>query len=147
MKKKDVEIKLEIKDIQKNGYHVFLNAKIEGKKARMILDTGASKTVLSLHFLEENNLFDDDLKTSKDEAIGIGAEPLETYIYEINNFTLGKTTISSFETVVLDLKHINNSYQQFEMKTIDGILGGDFLNKYEAVISYKKKLLKFTVSK
>jgi hypothetical protein len=147
MKKKNIEVRLEITDIQNNGYHVFIDVKIEGGKARMILDTGASKSVLALDFLKNNDLYDEDLEKSKDEAIGIGAEKLETFLYQINKFVLGKATISKFETVVLDLKHINNSYEQFEMKSIDGILGGDFLHEYNAVISYKKKLLKFTLKK
>ena len=38
--------------------------------------------------------------------------------------------IKNYQTVLLDLSHVNNSYSQIKIKPIDGVLGSDILHKY-----------------
>ena len=48
---------------------------------------------------------------------------------------------------MLDLSHVNQSYEQIGLKPIDGVLGSDVLLKYNAVIDYEKKILKLKFKK
>lgn len=45
--------------------------------------------------------------------------------------------IENFEAVLLDLAHVNESYEKLGLTPIDGVLGGDVLYKYNAAINYK----------
>jgi hypothetical protein len=40
---------------------------------------------------------------------------------------------------LVDLKQFNNVYKQHSRPLIDGIIGGDILNDYNAIIDYNKK--------
>ncbi|OQA10334.1 MAG: hypothetical protein BWY67_01178 [Bacteroidetes bacterium ADurb.Bin397] len=43
--------------------------------------------------------------------------------------------------VLLDLSHVNQSYEILKLKPVDGVIGGDLLKRYEAIIDYSKKTL------
>lgn len=144
--KQKVKVKLHIENIENNGTHIFIDVKLNKIKAKMIVDTGASKSVLDLNFLKNNHLFNETLmEGTQDEAVGIGAEKIATFLYEVKNFSFGKTKLKKMEMVVLDLTHINQSYELVGLEHIDAILGGDFLEKHEATISYKKSELSFYI--
>ena len=53
----------------------------------------------------------------------------------------------NYKTILLDLSHVNNSYEQIKLKPVDGVLGSDLLLKYSAVIDYDKKILKLKFPK
>jgi predicted aspartyl protease len=40
------KIKIDVREIEKKNYHLFIDLKMGGKPCRLLLDTGASKTVL-----------------------------------------------------------------------------------------------------
>ena len=48
---------------------------------------------------------------------------------------------TNLKSVLLDLKHVNVSYDTLGYSAIDGVLGNDVLVKYKAVINYKKLTL------
>ena len=39
------------------------------------------------------------------------------------------------------MSYINNSFREKEIGEVDGIIGGDILNEFDANINYEKKLL------
>ncbi|MBI2281436.1 MAG: clan AA aspartic protease, partial [Bacteroidetes bacterium] len=55
--------------------------------------------------------------------------------------TLNDLTLNHYEATLLNLHHVNESYQKIGLASIDGILGGDILTDYKAVIDYKNATL------
>ena len=106
-----------------------------------MIDTGASKTVFDsscvLKFVKKK-----DLQPNKSKSVGLGTSDVETKIVEINNLKLGTMKVKKLEIAVLDLSHVNHSYEEIKLPKIDGVLGSDFLMKYKAVINYPKAFLK-----
>jgi len=49
--------------------------------------------------------------------------------------------IKDYETVAIDMGHINQTFSMLEMPLIDGVLGGDILMDFQAKIDYKTKTL------
>jgi hypothetical protein len=47
----------------------------------------------------------------------------------------------------MDMNHINELYQKVSDYKICGLLGSDFLLKYNAVIDYKRRVLKLSDQK
>ncbi len=59
----------------------------------------------------------------------------------LSNLKLGELEIVDYDATILDLKHVNQSYEKLDLEPIDGIIGGDILTGYKAVIDYEKKEL------
>ncbi|MFI5219791.1 MAG: retropepsin-like aspartic protease [Bacteroidia bacterium] len=137
-RKKTTSIPLKILRIEHDGLHLLVMAKINGKNARLIVDTGASRTVFDKKRIQK---FVKDKKFKKHEGIstGLGTNSMESHVVKIDKIEIGKLVLNEFVFVLLDLSHVNSSYAQIGMKEIDGVLGGDILMNHKAVIDYGKK--------
>jgi predicted aspartyl protease len=131
------KIKLVIEELERKNYHLFVNLEINGIDCRLLLDTGASKTVFDservLRFVKSFKI-----KSNESKSVGLGVSEMETHVVNLKKITIGKLEIKKMEVAVLPIGHVNTTYQQLEIPEIDGVLGSDFLMKYEAVIDYPK---------
>ncbi|RYE18542.1 MAG: clan AA aspartic protease [Sphingobacteriaceae bacterium] len=135
MSKKSIPLK--VLNLHGNGFHVLVDVKLFGKLFQLVLDTGASKTAfdktLLLELIHENKL-----KNSGYLTTGLGTNNMESFTVEITNLYIGKFNIPALEVAVLDLSAINIAYQKLEIAPVLGVLGGDVLVEYGAVINYEK---------
>ena len=132
---------VEILLIEDEGYHLLVKVKVNGKNATMLIDTGASKTVFDKGRILR--LADDkEFRTLEKLSTGLGTTEMETQSTVLKKLQIGKLLISKFEAIVIDLSHVNLTYAKLDLAAIDGVLGSDLMVKHEAVIDYKKKLLK-----
>ncbi len=142
-KTKITEIPITIISIEDDGFHLLIPVKINNKKAKLLIDTGASRTVFDkdrmMHFVGNNK---DQYEENQKLSTGIGTNALKSQAFILNKLTLGDLKIKKYPAVVLDMVHINISYENLKIPAIDGVVGGDILSKYKAVINYKKKTLK-----
>jgi len=137
-------LSLTILPIENDGYHLLVQIKINNKLANLILDTGASRTVFDenriVGFLGHNNLEEQERLST-----GLGTATMTSKKVEIENLQLGEIEINNYEATILDLQHVNQSYEKLELQLIDGVLGGDILHDYNAVVDYKNRALIFDV--
>ncbi|MDP4267450.1 MAG: retropepsin-like aspartic protease [Bacteroidota bacterium] len=124
------------------GYHIHLEAKINDKPVKLVLDTGASKTVFDITQIKDI-IEEAEYKEINSLSVGIGTDTLTSYSIKINLFSIGKLEIENFETVLIDMNIINDSYAKFNLPGIQGILGSDVLINYNANIDLKKKVISF----
>lgn len=134
------KINIIAEEIEKKNYHLFIEIKIGKRTSRLLVDTGASKTVFDSHqvlkFVKKKKL-----KTHATKSVGLGVSEVETKVVKLKELKFGRLKVSKMEVAVLDLSHVNQSYSQLELPNIDGVLGSDFLMKYKAVINYKKSTI------
>ncbi len=131
---------MQITELEPNNYHLIIVGWFEnGKTGNWVIDTGASKTVFDKNLVEHYTV----LEGESDEiyTAGIGDGPQEISIAILTSLQLGKLKIENQKVALLDLSHINEMYSKVTSLTICGLLGGDFLMKYKAVIDYKDQLL------
>jgi predicted aspartyl protease len=136
-------IPLELTNIEESGFHLMLNAKVGRKKIRLLVDTGASKTVFDKTRL--SNILgnkNQEFESIEQLSTGLGTNDMESHIAELKSIKIGDIRIKNFEVVVLDLSHVNVSYEMIGDKGIDGVLGSDLLEKYKAVIYFSPPRLK-----
>ena len=121
----------------------MLKGTIHGKDANFLIDTGASRSVFDPNTI---STFIDDLQFEKKEGMtaGVGSSDLESSTFQIDEFSLGELEIHVYEAVALDLENIHEMYGKLGLPRIDGIVGGDLLKRYKAVINYRSKKLRFT---
>jgi len=116
---------------------------IHGKEANFLIDTGASRSVFDPNTI---STFIDDLEFEKKEGMtaGVGSSDLESATFRIDAFFIGGLEIADYEAVALDLENIHEMYEKLGLPRIDGIIGGDLLKCYKAIVNYKSKKLRLT---
>lgn len=116
---------------------------IHGKEASLLIDTGASRSVFDPKTI---TTFIEDIQFEKKEGMsaGVGSSDLESATFVIDRLGIGALEITDYEAVALDLENIHEMYGKLGLPHIDGIIGGDLLKRYKAVINYRSKKLRLT---
>lgn len=140
MLSRNTNIPIDILQIEDDGSHLLIKAKINGKSARLLIDTGASRSVFDeeriRQFVNDKSfILHDKLST------GLGTNSMQTSTVILKSVKLGDLVIENFDAVLLDLKHVNGTYGTLGFSAIDGVLGNDILVKYNAIVNYKKLTL------
>lgn len=136
-----MKIKIPIRILKlEDGFHLLVKLRVNGKAARLLIDTGASKTVFDRECIKK---FISAEKLEKHDKLstGLGTSNMKSQLAVIDSITLRKIRIRDYRTIVIDLSHVNRAYGQMKQKPIDGVLGSDILEKYRAVIDYGKRIL------
>ena len=133
-------IPIELLFIEDAGYHLLIKARVNGKVAALLIDTGASKTVFDKDKVQRF-IHKSSFTILGKLSTGLGTAKMETHSTVLKKIQLGKLLVSEFETIVIDLSHVNQTYARLDLPEIDGVLGSDLMLKYNAVIDYKKKKL------
>jgi hypothetical protein len=137
-----ITVPLQIIDLHGDGFHPLVNVMIHNKPFTLVLDTGASKTAFDHGtFMQFENIT--SIASSDRLSTGLGTNNMTSFTAIINNMFIGDLLVSEFEVAVLDLSSINIAYRQLNHPEVLGVLGGDILMKYKAVIDYGKKVIKF----
>ncbi len=129
---------IEIFAIEDDGYHLKTKLIVNDKLANVIIDTGASRSVFDENRITNYVNFD-ELEEHDRLSSGLGTNTMVSKKVEIEKLQLGDIVINDYEATILDLSHVNASYEKLELELIDGILGGDILKEYNAVIDYNKE--------
>ena len=117
-----------------NTNHIIIDCKINGINGKFILDTGASNSCIDLLSADK---FDLSYKKFKEKTSSASNIIKETFHSKQNTLEIAKLKKTNFEFILFDMKHINDSLNEKEIHSIDGIIGGDFLAEHNAVINYK----------
>ncbi|MEI7801808.1 MAG: retropepsin-like aspartic protease [Bacteroidota bacterium] len=134
------KINIEILSIQDYGIHCFIPVKVNGVTARLLIDTGASKTVFAKEFIA-NHL--NELYTHKSEQLttGLGSSNIESEEAVIPLMKIGKLRVKNYHAHILDLSQVNDTYKQVDLPPIDGVIGCDLLLEHKATLNFKKRSL------
>jgi predicted aspartyl protease len=138
------ELIIELVPIEQDGFHIFIKARINGKLARFLVDTGASRTVVDkariMRFIPHEEAEFEKLESF---SAGLGTNTMESHTIVLKSLSFGRLVIKDYQTAALDLSHVNQSYGMIRMKKIDGVIGGDLLHRLRAVIDYKMEEVRF----
>ncbi|MBO6518177.1 MAG: clan AA aspartic protease [Bacteroidia bacterium] len=138
---KKQKIKIDLVHLGDEGCHIFCKAKIDGKKARVLIDTGASKTVLSKEFANGLKRLKYLELPEENGTAGIGPEKIEAQFARIKSIQFKKLNIKKLVVGTIDVTHVKQLYENLNIKPFDLILGGEVLEKYNAHIDYKNRIL------
>ena len=144
------KIKIEMISIDENGYHFMVQALANGKSIRLLVDTGASRTVFDkTRLLSLFNKKEIKFKNVVHKSVGLGTKSMKSQTAVLSELKIGDCEIQNFQLVVLNLEHVNFSYQMIGDAGIDGVIGSDLLVDLKAVINIQKRelSLKQTVKK
>ena len=135
-------IPLRLLQLQEQGTHILVEVTLFNTAHLMVLDTGASKTVFDKNQLETIHSDQFQLESTDTLSSGLGTNTMQSFLIHIPHLSMQDWTIKNYKAAVLDLSSINYAYEQMNLQPVIGVLGGDILARYGAVIYYKKKTLK-----
>lgn len=138
-----IEIPINIINIEGDGFHLIAEGMINNKPARFVVDTGASRTVFDKDRIL-NYIDNPEFNEKEGISAGIGGTDLSSFIFNIEELSFGDLKINDYQAVAMDLSNVNNSYAMLKLPPVDGVLGGDLMKKYQAVINYKLKKMRLT---
>lgn len=140
--KKKIKIPIKVVQLGEEGTHIFCKARVNGKKARVLIDTGASKSVLAKSFADKiKNL--KNVSVNDNSTSGIGPEAVEATFAKLKKLQFKSLVIKKLVVGTIDVSHVTTMYDTLGVKPFDLILGGEVLERYNAVIDYKRELLIF----
>lgn len=137
----ETRVPLELINLHDDGFHLLVEVVVFGQFFNVVLDTGASKTVFDKAEIEKH-IKDSELTISDRLSTGLGTNSMESHTTILPVLTIGKFKIKNFEAAVLDLSIISHAYSSLNLPPVIGVLGGDILKRYQAIINYKKLHLK-----
>ena len=117
--------------------HYLIEAKINGINGKFILDSGASNSCVCI---TQENKFKLETKKSKISASSATSEMSNTSISNKNLVSISKWE-NTIDLVTFNMSHINKTFNEKEIESVDGIIGADLLKKSKAVLDYKSNKL------
>lgn len=137
-----ISVPIEIINLDEDGFHIFTQGYIEDIPCRILIDTGASKSVIDASF-SALNLEYHDFEENDRGATGIGANNLQSKIVQIKHFQIGTYLHQNVICSVLPFDHVKETYLKIGIDPFDVILGMDILYSANANIDLKNSEIVF----
>jgi len=119
--------------------HLEAVAIVNGTTITLIVDTGASGTVLDLEYSRELGF---PLVVQDMQGGGVGNAKIDIYHLDVEDLIIGDFQINHPQIYAIDLSHARENLRQHGIESdVHGILGADILDHYQAVIDYSTKTL------
>ncbi|MGM9477542.1 aspartyl protease family protein [Pedobacter sp. GSP4] len=137
---RSISIPLKLINLQDDGFHLLVEVLVFKETHLVVVDTGASRSVFDKALIEKH--LSETLQVSDEINAATLFTTTTTIQATIPELKIGKLKIKHYETVAFDLQSVSETYEQFGHPPIMGIIGGDILMEYKAVIDYNKLLLR-----
>ncbi|MCB9241060.1 MAG: clan AA aspartic protease [Flavobacteriales bacterium] len=134
------KIFLERIDLGEQGCHLFCKGSIHHHSIRILIDTGASKSVLSSRMAEQLPSLR-QVHLADNETSGIGPEKLTAEFVQLSRLRVGNVRLNDLIVGVMNLDHVTALYERMGYQPFDFILGGDILDACRAQIDYGKLVM------
>ena len=132
-------IPFEIKETEDGSFHPIIQAEIDGRTIFLILDTGASRTVIDKTLVTSYTAITDNNQEAF--AAGINAQKMEVEQVVLPCLKFGDILFSNLAVFSTDLKPVSDLFEEMAQTPIDGLLGCDFLNTNSAIINFNEKVI------
>lgn len=141
-----IKIPIRLVKLEADGFHLFVAAELNGKCINLLVDTGASKTVFDINriskFVKKRKK---TFESFENLSTGLGTNTMKSHFTKVKKFCISGLTIEDYNAILLDMTHVNQSYEMLKLQAIDGVLGSDLLMEYKAVIDFKSLILKLRI--
>jgi predicted aspartyl protease len=132
-----------VQEIESFSFHPLITAEIEGRSISLILDTGASRTVIDSSLTEHFSVIEN--QNQETFAAGINAQKMQVEQVKIPTIKIGNIEFSNLLAFSTDLSPVSALYEQMVGLKIEGLLGCDFLEKHKAIIDFEKRVIEINI--
>lgn len=124
--------------IREKSHHITVRARLAGRSARFIVDTGAGGTILDSKAVSRYKL---KLSSASRKAGGVGSAPTRMNYVAKHDLALMGLDLSDTKLLTLDLSHVNTGLKKAKVEPVVGVLGADVLWRGHAIIDYDRSLI------
>lgn len=118
--------------------HSELDGRVNGVTLRLLVDTGASRTVIDKSAAQRLAL---TLADSSAVAGGVGTADHAIQFAEIGSLEIAGLVLSGRRVPILDLEHVSRSLITHGGRAIDGAIGADLLAELNAIFDAGSHML------
>ncbi len=119
---------MNVEKLERDGNYIYATLNYGDESLRMLIDTGAQKTVIGAAAADRSKL---TVQETAERVIGAGVGAPKVRKTSIDRLALGRTSFLKFECVVMPLEFLGS----YSRKPIDGILGADALARSNSILS------------
>jgi len=125
--------------IRERTHHITVVARLAGRPARFIVDTGAGGTILDSKAAVARYKL--TLSAASRRAGGVGSAAMRMSYVGKHDLTLHGLDLSGTRLLTLDLSHVNAGLKKARIEPVVGVIGADVLWRRHAIIDYDRGVL------
>lgn len=115
------------------GYNLYVNGSVNGKAARLMVDTGAFATLLHLNFVRRMRI---PLRDTPFNSSGVNLKQRGVQMATISRFSVGSMDMQSNEVGVINLEGLIHDGLLDAKPPVVGLLGSEILRRYHGIIDF-----------
>ena len=120
------------------GWNLYVDSKLNGKPAQLMIDTGAFTTLIHRPFLREMRL---PLRETPYASGAINLQERGLQLATIRRFSVGNFHVKGKEVGVMDLRGLIHGDLLEGEPPVAGLLGSEFLRRNHAIIDFGTRTL------
>ncbi len=114
--------------LEREGNYVFIILTRGDETLRLLIDTGAQRTILSS---KAGNRLKLAVEETQERVVGAGDHATKVLSTKVDNLSAGSTTFRDLDCLVAPLDYLSS----YSKSQIDGIFGADLMEASDAVLS------------
>ncbi len=120
------------------GWNLYVDGKLNGKPAQLMIDTGAFTTLIHRPFVRDMRL---PLRNTPYTSGAVNLDERGLQLATIRRFAIGPFLVKGKEVGVMDLKGLIHSDLLQGTPPVAGLLGSEFLRRNHAIIDFGTRTL------
>lgn len=128
-------IPFKLVELEPESYHILVDATINGESVKLIVDSGASRSVL-------DKIYDSGERVegvSDTVAVGFMSDNVNIEIASIPSLFVSGVKFKDFPIALADLSALRELYKNITGLNVAGLLGCDFLVQNVSSINFRSK--------
>ena len=120
------------------GFNLYVDGSVNGKKAKLMVDTGAFATLLHSRFVRRMQI---PLRDTPFSSSGVNLKQRGVQIATISRFSVGWMEMRSKDVGVINLEGLIHGGLLDASPPVAGLLGSEILRRYHGIIDFGTKTL------
>jgi predicted aspartyl protease len=121
-----------------SGYNLYVDGTFNGRRARLMVDTGAFGTLLHQPFVRRMKI---PLRESPFSSAGVNLKQRGVQLATINRFSVGSVDMRSKEVGVVNLEGLVRTGLLEASPPVAGLLGSEILRHHNGIIDFGTRTL------
>lgn len=121
-----------------SGYNLYVDSKLNGQRAKLLVDTGAFTTLLNQRFVRRMKI---PLRKTAFTSAGVNLKGRGVEIATIAQFSVGGLDMEKKEVGVIDLEGLIRDGLLDATPPVAGLLGSEILRRHYGIIDFRTKTL------
>ena len=120
------------------GYNLYVDGSVNGRRAKLMVDTGAFTTLLHTPFVRSMRI---PLRDTQFRSSGVNLKQRGVQMATITRFSIGSMDMRSNEVGVINLEGLIHDGLLDASPPVAGLLGSEMLRRYHGIIDFGTNML------